>query len=266
MTTTTTDFRFTADEREAFERDGYLVRRGVFTPGDVADMAGHCEQLVDDLARDRRGNRFRAGSYVFDPDLVNLTVIKWEGDSDVVHGVEPFAHLSRPLADWGHDRRFLDPMRSILGDEHPELFTEKLNLKRPHVGGPNPLHQDYPYWVDPAEDASEIATAIVFLDDSTLENGCLWVVPGSHRDGPVEPNADGTDPFAKNELDLADAEAAAVPVELAAGDVVMFGPYLLHRSAPNTSDKGRRALLYSYQPAGRTTSLDNMRRLAEGRS
>ncbi len=223
-------------------------------------MADHCERLVDDLVRDRQGRRFRAGSYVFDPDLVHATIIKWEGDSDVVHGVEPFVHLSEPLADWAGDDRFVDPMRSALGVDDVALFTEKLNLKRPRHGGANPLHQDYPYWVGPAEDASEVATIIVFLDDSTLDNGCLWVVPGSHHDGPVEPRPDAPDPFAGNELDLADAEARAVPGELAAGDVVLFGSYLLHRSAPNTSDHGRRALLYSYQPAGRRTQLEVMRR------
>jgi ectoine hydroxylase len=53
-----------------------------------------------------------------------------------------------------------------------------------------------------------------------------------------------------------------VPVEVAAGTVISFGPYLVHRSAPNTSDRERRALLFSYQPAGRPTQLDNLRRLA----
>lgn len=257
----TVDHRFTAEEAEAYDRDGYLVRRGVFSAAEVADMADHCEQLVDDLVRDREGRRFKAGSYVFDPDLLRLTIIKWEGDTDAVHGVEPFAHLSAPLERWAYDARFVGPMESALGAEGPELFTEKLNLKRPHVGGANPLHQDYPYWVDVSENAAEIATVIVFLDDATVENGCLWVVPGSHLDGPVEPNGDG-DAFSANELDLAEAEARAVPVELGAGDVVMFGPMLLHRSAPNTSDQGRRALLYSYQPPGRSTQVDALRRLA----
>lgn len=252
---------FDADEAARYERDGYLVRTGVFSPAEVADMAAHCEALVDDLIRDRQGRRFAAGSYVFDPDALRHTIIKWEGDSDVVHGVEPFAHLSEPLARWAVDPRFVDPMASALGVDDPELFTEKLNLKRPKVGGANPLHQDYPYWVPVAQDASEVATVIVFLDDATIENGCLWVVPGSHHDGPVPVREDGGDPFAANELDLSAAEEAAVPVELAAGDIVLFGSYLLHRSAPNLSDHGRRALLFSYQPPGRPTQVDSLRKL-----
>lgn len=260
-TTTTAAHHLSPQEVDGLERDGYVVRRGVFSADEVADMAAHCEQLVTDLAKDRESARFTAGSYVFDPDLVRLTVIKWEGDSDVVHGVEPFAHLSPALEGWAYDVRFTGPMESVLGTSKPELFTEKLNLKRPHVGGANPLHQDHPYWVDVSEDAAEIATIIVFLDDSTVENGCLWVVPGSHRLGPVPLGEDG-DAFARNELDIEEAERDAVPVELDAGDIVLFGPYLLHRSAPNRSDRGRRALLYSYQPPGRSTQLDALRRLA----
>jgi ectoine hydroxylase-related dioxygenase (phytanoyl-CoA dioxygenase family) len=51
-----------------------------------------------------------------------------------------------------------------------------------------------------------------------------------------------------------------LPVEARPGDVVFFGPFLVHKSAPNRSDLPRRALLYSYQPAGRPSLLDELRR------
>ena len=122
------------------------------------------------------------GSYVFEPDFTLGVTIKWEGDTDVVHGIEPCAHLSPALHDWAYDERLIDPMKDIVGDDEPILFTEKLNLKRPHLGGANPMHQDFPYWHDVADDATRVATAIVFLDDATVENGCLEVLPGSHRE------------------------------------------------------------------------------------
>ena len=83
-------------------------------------------------------------------------------------------------------------MIDLVGDDRPELFTEKLNLKRPSVGGPNPPHQDYPYWVDTADVAADVATAMVFLDDATVANGCL---PALRRaataaaSGPLVPTA-----------------------------------------------------------------------------
>src|SRR5262245_17199353 len=178
-----TSHALTPEERAGWERDGFVVRRDVFTRAEVADMAAHGEALVADLIRDRKGHRIKAGSYVFDPDLLRGVMIKWEGDTDEVHGIEPFAHLSKPLQEWGLDARLVDPMRDMLATAEPMLFTEKLNLKRARHGGPNPLHQDYPYWIDSAAVASEVATTIIYLDDATLENGCTWVVPGSHRDG-----------------------------------------------------------------------------------
>jgi ectoine hydroxylase len=150
-------------------------------------------------------------------------------------------------------------MKDILGCDAPALFPEKLNLKRPHHGGANPLHQDHPYWVDSADVAAEVATSMLFLDDSTQVNGCLYVVPGSHLDGEWKKRTDG-DRFAGNEIDAAAyADVNAVPLEVPAGSVVMFGAFLAHKSAPNLSDRERRAILYSYQPPGRRLQVDNLR-------
>ena len=85
------------------------MRHDVFSPAENDAIVDDCERLVIDLVRDRHGHRMKAGSYVFDPDLVRFVIIKWEGDSDVVHGIEPLAHLSPALDAWANDERFLDP-------------------------------------------------------------------------------------------------------------------------------------------------------------
>jgi ectoine hydroxylase len=257
--------RLDAAERRRLATDGFVVRTGIFDAAEVAAMTAASEALVADLVRDRRGHRLRVGSYVFDPDLIRGVMIKWEGDSDVVHGVEPFAHLSPALRDWALDARCTEPARDLIGGAEPVLFTEKLNLKRPRHGGVNPLHQDFPYWNGVVPDATQVATAMVFLDDATLENGCLQVVPGSHRDGEWKRRTDG-DEFGRNEIDAAAyPDPGLVPLELAAGSVVFFGSLLVHQSAPNTSDRERRALLWSYQPEGRPHMLESLRALGRGR-
>jgi hypothetical protein len=258
--------RLCAAERDGLDRDGFVVREHVFSADEVAAMIDASEALVDDLVRDRQGMRLPLGSYVFDPDFAHDVIIKWEGDTDIVHGVEPLAHLSPVLHEWALDPRFVEPMVDIVGDDEPVLFTEKLNLKRPHHGGPNPPHQDYPYWVDTAVGAKDIATAMVFLDDATVENGCLRVAPGSHRSGPWTTRTDG-DAFLANEIDMTVyRDVDLVPLELEAGSVVMFGAFLVHQSLPNESDRERRSLLFSYQPAGREHSLESLRRLLRGGS
>ena len=256
-------WRLTPDELERYATDGFVVRPSVFTRDDLADIVAACEELVGRLVKHRRGSRVTQGSYVFEPDELTEVTIKWEGDTDVVHGLEPFAHLSPTLNKWAEDPRLTEPMIDIVRDEQPVLFTEKLNLKRARHGGRNPLHQDFPYWDGFADDANRIATAMVFLDDSNIANGTLEVVPGSHTTGKWRTRSD-RDGFGNLELDPAlEDEVTPVPLEVPAGSVVFFGPFLVHKSAPNQSDRDRRALLYSYQPAGLAHGLVALRRARE---
>jgi ectoine hydroxylase len=242
--------RLSEAEREAMVRDGYVVRERVFDVDECAAITAACEALVEDLVAHRRAERrrYQVGSYTFDPDWLTGVTIKWEGESDVVHGVEPFAHINEPLEGWAMDARFVEPSVDFIGEEDLNLFTEKLNLKRPFVGGENPWHQDYPYWDGFADEPDCKATAMLFLDDSSIENGTLQVLPGSHIRGRARTRTD-KDLFGNLELDPREADGKRpVPLEVPAGSVVWFGPFLIHKSEPNTSDKERRSLLYTYQP------------------
>jgi hypothetical protein len=248
--------RLTSAERDVYAADGFVLRPDVFTTTEVAAIVGECEALVGDLVARRRAGRKEYGSYVFEQvDDIGVTV-KWEGDTDVVHGVEPFAHHWPALERWAMDPRFVDPMRDLCADEAPILYTEKLNLKRPRHGGVNPLHQDYPYWTSCADQVERIHTAMLFLDDASRDNGCLEVLPGSHRLG-VQPMRTDKDGFGNLEMDPTPfRDAPLVPIEVAAGAVLFFGPLLVHKSEPNTSTRERRTLLYSYQPAGCRQIID----------
>ncbi len=144
--------RLTADELACLEQNGYVVRENVFSPKEVADITAACEALVARFVQERRRRRYHIGSYTFEPNNEHQIMIKWEGDTDIVHGLEPFAHLDPVLKAWALDARFVEPMCDFVGDAHPSLFTEKLNLKRPGIGGVNPMHQDYPYWIGEAKD------------------------------------------------------------------------------------------------------------------
>jgi ectoine hydroxylase-related dioxygenase (phytanoyl-CoA dioxygenase family) len=96
---------------------------------------------------------------------------------------------------------------------------------------------------------------MIFLDDATRENGCLEAAPGSHLEG-VQKMRD-VEGFGALEMDASLFDHnRLVPLEVKAGSVVWFGAFLVHRSLPNTSNDDRRALLYSYQPAGRTHAVD----------
>ena len=261
-----TGFRLNADERRCLTENGFVIRERVFNPDECIQIGRDAEDLVDDLESAERSSKHKFGSYMFEalPDLG--TVVKWEPDApDVVQGAEPFAHISEPLHRWALDPRFLDPCKDLVGEDDIELFTEKLNVKRARTGGPIVLHQDYPYWMNMTPCADRIVSALLYIDDADMNNGCLEVVPGSHKDGKRSGKSEAG--FGANEIKESDfKEEQLVPVEAPAGSVVYFGGFLVHRSLPNKSDKDRRVLIYSYQPKGFAHALELNSMISKGRS
>lgn len=108
-------------------------------------------------------------------------------------------------------------------------------------------HQDEIYI--PTRDRS-LTGGWIALDDATVENGCLWVIPGSHKWALYEQRPHEN----PEEFDFAGEsygfdESGEIPVEVKAGDIVFFNGYLLHRSRKNRSDIYRRVLVNHYMNA-----------------
>ncbi|WP_309706925.1 phytanoyl-CoA dioxygenase family protein, partial [Armatimonas sp.] len=142
------------------------------------------------------------------------------------------------------DARLLDIAEKFIGP-HIALFASHYFAKPPHDGLPVLWHQDGSYWpLDPCE----VVTLWLAVDDSTPENGCLRVIPGSHK---LEFQAHAKDTSVENVLSSGIAgvdESAAVDVILKAGDVSVHHPNLIHGSNANTSDKRRCGLTIRYIP------------------
>ncbi len=111
-------------------------------------------------------------------------------------------------------------------------------------------HQDEDYI--PTRDRS-LCGAWVAMDDATVENGCLWIIPGSHKPGvlwPQEWHGDERFDCAFESRGFHFSDEDAIPVEVRAGAVVFFNGYTLHRSLPNTAPGGfRRCLVNHYMSA-----------------
>ncbi len=83
----------------------------------------------------------------------------------------------------------------------------------------------------------------IALDDATVDNGCLWVIPGSHRRGVLCPDREQDDPEfdrTREAFGCPCRDTDAVPAEIPAGAALMFVGYLLHRSlhSPAAEDTG----------------------------
>ena len=252
--------RFSELEREQFDRDGYLVRSGVFSADEIDALRTAVEDVADNVTA--RATRDGAGPERTMNDghriqMSSRAAIQWEWreGSQEIRLIEPCTHLDARLDALWDDARFVDPMKDIVGADEVGPFTSKLNLKRAKEGSPFPYHQDYTYWYVAAEEkAADIATAILYLDDARPENGAVRVVTGSHKGGPARRDPDAADPFLADPAALdTDREAVA---SAPAGSLLFFGSLLVHRSSPNTTGGHRRALLLSYQPAGRPRLTD----------
>jgi ectoine hydroxylase len=151
-------------------------------------------------------------------------------------------------------------MCGVIGSEGVALFTDKINLKRPREGSAFRWHQDSPYWRHACAHVDLLPNVMVSLDDADEDNGCFRVIRGSHRTGCLPGIRDETvlgvlftDPVHFHEADQ-------VPAIVPAGSLVFFSPHSVHGSQANRSERPRRAVVLTYQPAGhRMFKLDATR-------
>ena len=134
----------------------------------------------------------------------------------------------------------LAALATELGMKQPLLIQSMYIFKQPFIGGEVNSHQDSTFLY------TEPPTCMGFwfaLEDATLENGCLWALPGGHRLGLkkrfVRAEGGGT---AFRVLDSTPVpEDGMVPLEVEKGTLVVLHGLLPHRSGPNTSPKSRHA-------------------------
>ena len=145
----------------------------------------------------------------------------------------------------------LDMVAQVIGD-NIALWNCSFFAKPAKVGTKTPWHQDGEYW--PIEPLAT-CTVWIAIDASTPENGCLRVIPGSHREQRLAKHSQNdAEGLALNlELDHSEfREADAQDIVLEPGQVSLHDVYLYHRSEANHSDRPRRGMTLRYMP---TTSV-----------
>ncbi len=143
------------------------------------------------------------------------------------------------------DDRLLDIAEQFVGPDIA-LFASHYISKPPFSGQPVLWHQDAAFWpLDPME----VVTLWLAVDHSTPENGCVRVVPGSHRSGVAATRENTTlENVLGREIAVDVDESAAVDMILAPGDVEVHHPNIVHGSNANTSTQRRCGLTIRYIP------------------
>lgn len=219
-----------AEDVAAYRRDGYLRIDGLLDPAEVLELQAVTDEFVD------RSRTVTAHSDVFDLEPGHTPQ-----DPKLRRLKSPHRH--HPVYDrLLRDERILDVVEQLVGPGIRFRGT-KLNMKSAGFGSPIGWHQDWAFYPHTNDDVLAVGVAI---DDMTRENGCLLVVPGSHRGPVLDHHEDGIFVgVTSNE----EAGRGAVPVELHAGGISVHHVRLVHGSAPNTSARPRRFLLFEYASA-----------------
>ncbi|WP_435168805.1 phytanoyl-CoA dioxygenase family protein [Paenibacillus glycanilyticus] len=130
------------------------------------------------------------------------------------------------------------------------IWHDQVQYKPPITGGPTNWHQDHPLW--PIIQPADLVSAWVALDDAVIENGCMWMVPGSHKWGNHQRYLANTPDFMpyhqQPEMLPNNAVVNAVPFEIKKGQVGYHHCLTWHGSPHNRSEMKRRAIAVHYMP------------------
>jgi phytanoyl-CoA hydroxylase len=228
---TTAPEQLTDEQVQRYRDDGFLILPDALSADEVAEI----NRDVVDLCRN--------------PALGGTTGD--ESDEELLRRYlcihYPHKLSSTAMAALTHPR-IVEALTRVIG---PNVKAMQSMLFIKSEGKPGQAwHQDEHFI--PTRDRS-LTAAWIALDDATIENGCLWVLPGSHRRGVLYPSREQSDPrfdCTEEAYAFPEDEADAIPVEVSAGTVLLFDGYLLHRSLKNSGPRGyRRALVNHYMSA-----------------
>jgi phytanoyl-CoA hydroxylase len=218
--------RLSSADVESYRERGYLVVEDALTPQELADIRAAIDGFIEQsrgLTRHDSAIELEAGHSAEKPRVQRIK------QPHKLH--RAFASLSRSPS-------VLDPVRALIGNDL-RLIGSKVNIKAAHAGASVEWHQDWAFYPHSNDDLLAVG---VLIDDVTLENAPLLLLPGSHR-GPVHDHrADGVFVGGFNPVDRGLDVSGAVPFTGKAGTISLHHVRLVHGSGVNRSPRDRRML------------------------
>jgi phytanoyl-CoA hydroxylase len=239
-----------------YTADGFLVIENFATHNDCDILRTRAEELVDafdpaevvSIFSTHEQNRLTDDYFLTSGDKIRFFFEEnaFNADGSLKYPKE------KSINKIGHALHDLDPLfdrfsraanvrelATALGFDKPLLLQSMYIFKQPNIGGEVTCHQDSTFlYTEPAE----IAGLWFALEDATVENGCLWAIPGGHRSG-LKSRWLRSDQGMK--FDIYDHEPwpedKLVPLEVSKGSLILLHGLLPHRSFENKSERSRHA-------------------------
>ena len=241
----------TADERESYADNGYLVRAAQLTQVECQRLRQAACEVETTLQQpcaaatpyELDGNRF--------VDKFEATIqFEHRPGSPALRVVEPVHHLHPAFTELVHDPRIVAPMRDLVGAARVALWTDKLNFKPARSGSAFPWHQDSPYWMHDCDHVDQLVNVMVCIDAALPGTGRLRFLAGSHQRGMLR-GCDDERQLAgfythPEEVNRYQEFAVTAP----GGSLIFFSAHVVHGSRPNTAATDRKGVVLTYQPAG----------------
>jgi len=233
---------------EQFHQQGYLIVRNAFTPAD-------CQSALDGLLDLLAGKNPDFDGVIYENEARDqVEQLPPTQRQDLVRKFWRFAEYDERLEKMTQHPPLLDVLARLIDDE-PQLFQDMALFKPPRIGREKPWHQDFAYFNLPL--GTTVVGVWIALDEATAENGCMQVIPGSHREGPVVH-------FQRRDWQICDTDVSTnriVAMPMQPGDCLLFHGMLHHGTPANRTDQRRRAVQFHYKPAS-VDWVDPEKRLA----
>lgn len=217
------------DLKSQFDAQGYLVIQELFSP----ELIGRLRHVTNDYVAQAQRDELDGPLFDVITDANGVSQLRRITNPEQVHAVYDEAMRYEPLLD----------IVSTLLDGTIRFDHAKLNFKPPSGGAALEWHQDWAFYPHTNDDLLAVG---LMIEDCTLENGPLMVIPGSHK-GPVyDHNQSGEFVGAAKSHDLGDEINKAVTLTAPAGSVSIHHVRTLHASTANRSTNNRPLCLFSY--------------------
>ena len=239
----------TGDQLRSWERDGFLVLEDFVDPARCRELKARAHELIGGFDPETVRSVFstheqaRTSDDYFLESGDKVRFFVEEEDARTVNKIGHALHDLDPVFESFSRLPGLAEVAADIGFRDPRLLQSMYILKAPHVVGEVTSHTDHTFlWTEPAS----VVGFWFAIEDATLENGCMWALPGGHR-LPVRKRfrreGDGTvfDTFDPEPYPTTLDGRAEVPLPARTGTLIVLHGLLPHRSDANRSDRPRDA-------------------------